>query len=56
MSTLKNGTPELSDPALPVPEYTGTVEPNPVPPAEYKSPVEAVPGVGGIPGVQEEES
>ena len=51
MSTLKNGTPELSDASLPAPEYTGTVEPDPTPPTQYTPPVEAVPGVGGIPGV-----
>jgi hypothetical protein len=51
MNTLRNGTPELSDPTLPAPEYTGEVQPNPEPNLEYQSPVEAVPGVGGIPGV-----
>jgi hypothetical protein len=51
MNTLKNGTPELSDPTLPIPEYTGEIQPDPEPPEQYTPPMEAVPGVGGIPGV-----
>jgi hypothetical protein len=54
MSTLRTGSPELSTPDSDPPAYTGTVQPNPVPPSEYQSPVEAVPGVGGIPGVSGE--
>lgn len=54
MSTLRTGSPELSTPDSDPPAYTGTVQPNPTPPSEYQSPVEAVPGVGGIPGVSGE--
>ena len=55
MSTLRNGTPELSDPTEPAPPYTGEVLPDPEPNLEYRSPAEAVPGVGGVPGVSAEE-
>ncbi len=54
MSTLRNGTPPLPEPEDTPTEYIREVLPDPEPSLDYKSPVEAVPGVGGVPGVQED--
>ncbi len=60
LPTFNNGITPAGPAPLPVltePVPRAVIDPSvaPVVPLEYRSPVEAVPGVGGIPGVQAEE-
>ena len=61
LPTFNNGITPGGQPPLPVitePVPRAAVDPSVAPEItlEYQSPVEAVPGAGGIPGVQAEES